>query len=109
MVRRTTKLNVGGIPVEVLTDEEMREVAEEDGMVVGCMPVSYGATSISGSTKEICEKCKQEVWMSPATKASKPDKAIICCMECVLKEVKKEGSPERIAATKKQMKEVKND
>jgi len=79
------KINIGGIPITVVPQEEIDKNAEEITFV--CVPCKWGPSGVPGSTKAVCGKCKDEVWISPATKASHPAESPIRCIPCVTKEI----------------------
>lgn len=63
---------------------------EGEPMVFLCCRVSEANYVLPGSTKKICDGCRQEVWMSPATEMSmdRLNKVVIVCVNCAGKMVK---------------------
>ena len=77
------KLEINGIPIRICSQEEMNDAAENGDMVYLAMPVDMIDKPITGSQKSFCGTCGCDVWMSPASLKSKPNKAQIRCVRCV--------------------------
>ncbi len=63
--------------------------AEQEEFLFVCLRCSAGEDNVvPGSTRERCATCGEEVWMSPATKASllRLDKTRVKCVQCLLPE-----------------------
>lgn len=80
----------GDLTIPVVNQETLDKAAKEEGLVVCCMPAEDDVIRVPGSTKEKCSFCGKDVWMSPATKQSKPPEAHVACIFCVTKEIEKE-------------------
>lgn len=65
---------------------------DDDTVYVCCSRVrDQIKTIIEGSTKDICSVCKEEVWISPATKKTKDERAgVVLCLYCAEEKIKKE-------------------
>jgi len=83
------KINLSGIPVEVVSQDEINEQSDKGQMVFACMPTRFGPSAVPGSRVVQCEECKQDVWISPATYSTwQSCAAPIYCIECCMKDVK---------------------
>lgn len=88
----------GEITIPVVSQRKINKECEEDpeNQIVICVSTKMGLQAckcpVPGSTKETCSVCKQEVWMSPATKLSTqtlpPNAMHILCMECMTDKLK---------------------
>lgn len=69
---------------------------EDDKVYICCSRVTDPPmVIIEGSSKDVCSICSEEVWISPATKATKEERqGIILCIECAMK--KAEESKEKL-------------
>ena len=81
-------LNVNGLPIKIVEQEEIDNAAVQGDMTFVCVPCKWGLSMVPGSTKAICGNCNEEVWISPATKASHPIEAPIRCIPCITQEIK---------------------
>lgn len=85
------KINIGGIDIEVAEQEEINRMADKGTAVIACMPTHFGPSAVPNSRTVQCERCKQDVWISPATYSMwQSCAAPIVCLECCTKEVNKE-------------------
>lgn len=81
---------------------------EERIDALACFRVSDRPRSgIDGSTKDVCKQCRQEVWVSPASRKSIEDQnAVILCFQCAMSNIKeKDGT--FVGFTEEQTDEVK--
>lgn len=51
-------------------DVKLEEREEPEELVVLCNRVEDGPSGVYGSTKEKCDDCHKQVWLSPATRAT---------------------------------------
>ena len=47
-----------------------------------CRPTEGYASPVAGSTREHCEICATEVWLSPASRAAGGGEPLVLCIEC---------------------------
>ena len=61
----------------------------DDTVYVVCQRISdLPKSGIDGTEKDICSKCRSEVWISPRTKQIKIEKnGVTVCMVCTLPEM----------------------
>jgi len=87
-------VNIRGVKIKIVDQDTLDKEAMDDNLTFVCMPcVMNGKKTlcVPGSIKAICGKCRQDVWLSPATRQSHPGEAPIRCIECVMKERKEES------------------
>lgn len=100
-------VNANGIPIHVYSDEEMERSVDEEGLTIVCCPVDICGNIVEGSTIGRCGACGRDVWVSPSSRESVPVGAPIRCSFCILDQIKKERSPQKIVSTEWQTKEIK--
>lgn len=91
------KINIGGVDIKfssltvMSSQDEINNEADAGNMIFACMPTKFGPAAVPNSRTVKCEKCKQDVWISPATYSSwQSCDAPIMCLECIATEVNKE-------------------
>jgi len=83
MVRPAKHVNMAGLDVEVLSDAELQEAADsEDGLAIVCMRITDATVVVPRSSKSLCQRCQEPIWVSPATQQSKPSNARLLCLQC---------------------------
>lgn len=86
------KINIGGLEIEVASQDEINEKSDAGDMVFACMPIKFGPSCVPGSREMHCDGCKQKVWMSPETYFTwQSADAPIMCLECVTKGIQKDN------------------
>lgn len=81
-------VEVHGIPIKIASEKEMNDIAVDGEAFLICAPCSSGPPFIPNSTKALCGGCGQDVWISPATKASTPDEVLVRCIVCIQNEIR---------------------
>jgi hypothetical protein len=85
-------INIGGVDIKVASQEEINEEADKGNMVFACCPTKFGPAGVPNSRTVKCEKCEQDVWISPATYSTwQSCDAPIICLECITQQIKKEA------------------
>lgn len=85
------KVYINGIEINVADKREIEGLSADQTIMVLCIRVDGKLPLLPTAQKDICNTCGNEVWISPATKMSKPENSVIICVECLkekLKEVK---------------------
>jgi hypothetical protein len=81
----------------IIGEEKVNTTQEinQDGqpMIFLCLLCKKGPAFIPGCVKKVCEGCKQEVWMSPATLLTynKITNAYVLCVDCQMETLRREG------------------
>lgn len=89
------KINIHGIPIEIVDQDQINESADKGDMVFTVLPTSMGPSAIPDSRVVKCDDCGCDCWMSPATYSTwQPSGATICCITCVTKRVEAEKAQE---------------
>lgn len=89
------KIDINGIPVEIVDQDQINESADKGDMVFTVLPISMGRAAIPNCRVVKCDDCGCDCWMSPATYSTwQPSGAPICCIVCVTKRVEAEKAAE---------------
>lgn len=81
----------------------------DDKIIITCMRAEDADPRciIEGSTKDICQTCWKEVWISPATLKFKEEKnGEVTCFVCASKMFENDDDPKFISRTPEQQAEL---
>lgn len=82
---------------------------DNDNVYVICHSVK-NAPNIPGCTRDTCSECKEQVWISPATRAKKESlnsKAAVLCIHCAGPLLAQQGQHTMMPPSEAQIEEIK--
>lgn len=69
---------------------------EDDIQLIGCLRTSRpGTTVVVGATRDTCQRCGAEIWVSGSSREIAARGAVLACLECCVPEIHPD-SPDRL-------------
>lgn len=81
-------IDAGGVPIKVVSQEEINENSDRGRMIFTVLPTSTGPALIPGCRVVRCDDCGCDCWMSPATYSTwQSAGAPVVCVSCTVRRV----------------------